>query len=186
MLEPINLGSSELVSINQLVDIVEEIAGIKLKRKYNLTAPKGVNGRNSDNTLIKKLLGWEPNTRLRDGHGKDVPLDLRSDQNGRRVTIRALTVVHAWTRSGAEVDVSRSAAKTFLVFSQTFVPDPASVGQHMADVCIEMARRGHRVRVYTRAARVRKSRPNYPRARNLPRAWISGGFRSRRSARRIC
>jgi len=65
--EPINLGSSELVSINQLVDIVEEIAGTKLKRKYNLSAPKGVNGRNSDNTLIKKVFHWEPSTRLRDG-----------------------------------------------------------------------------------------------------------------------
>lgn len=70
ILEPINLGSSELVSINQLVDIVEQIAGIKLKRTYNLKAPKGVNGRNSDNTLIKKLLGWEPSTRLRDGMEK--------------------------------------------------------------------------------------------------------------------
>jgi GDP-D-mannose 3',5'-epimerase len=67
ILEPINLGSSELVSINQLVDIVEDIAGIKLKRNYNLNAPKGVNGRNSDNTLIKKYLGWEPSVRLRDG-----------------------------------------------------------------------------------------------------------------------
>ena len=70
VLEPINLGSSELVSINQLVDIVEEIAGIKLKRNYNLDAPKGVNGRNSDNTLINKVFGWEPNTRLRDGMEK--------------------------------------------------------------------------------------------------------------------
>jgi nucleoside-diphosphate-sugar epimerase len=70
VLEPINIGSSELVSINQLVDIVEDIAGIKLKRSYNLSAPKGVNGRNSDNTLIKKLLDWEPNTRLRDGMEK--------------------------------------------------------------------------------------------------------------------
>jgi GDP-D-mannose 3', 5'-epimerase len=65
--EPINIGSSELVSINQLVDIVEHIAGVKLKRSYNLSAPKGVNGRNSDNTLIKKAFGWEPSTRLRDG-----------------------------------------------------------------------------------------------------------------------
>jgi GDP-D-mannose 3', 5'-epimerase len=65
--EPINLGSSELVTINQLVDIVEEIAGVKLKRNYNLSAPKGVNGRNSDNTLILEKLGWEPSTRLRDG-----------------------------------------------------------------------------------------------------------------------
>jgi GDP-D-mannose 3',5'-epimerase len=65
--EPINLGSSELVSINQLVDIVEEIAGVTLKRNYNLGAPKGVNGRNSDNTLILEKLGWEPSIRLRDG-----------------------------------------------------------------------------------------------------------------------
>jgi GDP-D-mannose 3', 5'-epimerase len=65
--EPLNLGSSELVSINQLVDLVEEIAGVKLKRSYNLNAPKGVNGRNSDNTLIQKIFGWEPSTRLRDG-----------------------------------------------------------------------------------------------------------------------
>jgi len=65
--EPINLGSSEAVSINQLVDFVEEIAGIKLKRNYNLSAPKGVNGRNSDNTLIKKYLKWEPNIPLRTG-----------------------------------------------------------------------------------------------------------------------
>jgi GDP-D-mannose 3',5'-epimerase len=65
--EPINLGSSELVTINQLVDIVEEIAGITLKRNYNLNAPKGVNGRNSDNTKIKQYLGWEPSIRLKDG-----------------------------------------------------------------------------------------------------------------------
>ena len=65
--EPVNLGSSELVSINQLVDIVEDIAGIKLQRSYNLSAPKGVNGRNSDNTLIRQYLGWEPGIRLRDG-----------------------------------------------------------------------------------------------------------------------
>jgi len=65
--EPINLGSSEMVTINQLVDIAEEIAGIKLDRKYDLRAPKGVNGRNSDNTMILEKLGWEPSLRLRDG-----------------------------------------------------------------------------------------------------------------------
>jgi nucleoside-diphosphate-sugar epimerase len=65
--EPLNLGSSELVSINQMVDMVEKIAGVKLKRSYDLSAPKGVRGRNSDNTLIKKLLGWEPNVKLYDG-----------------------------------------------------------------------------------------------------------------------
>ena len=65
--EPLNLGSSELVTINQLVDIVEKIADLKLNRRYNLSAPKGVNGRNSDNTLIQQIFGWEPSTRLRDG-----------------------------------------------------------------------------------------------------------------------
>ncbi len=68
--DPINLGSDEGVTINQLVDIVEDIAGIKLRRKYNLNAPKGVNGRNSDNTLIRKVFNWEPTTRLRDGMEK--------------------------------------------------------------------------------------------------------------------
>jgi GDP-D-mannose 3', 5'-epimerase len=68
--EPINLGSSEGVTINQLVDVVEDIAGIKLKRSYNLDAPKGVNGRNSDNTLLRKVFTWEPDTKLRDGMEK--------------------------------------------------------------------------------------------------------------------
>ena len=65
--DPINLGSAELVSINQLVDIVEDIAGIKLDRYYNLDAPKGVRGRNSDNTLIQSVFGWEPSITLREG-----------------------------------------------------------------------------------------------------------------------
>jgi nucleoside-diphosphate-sugar epimerase len=65
--DPINLGSSELVTINQLVGIAEQIAGIQLHRTYDLTAPKGVNGRNSDNTMILERLGWEPSIRLRDG-----------------------------------------------------------------------------------------------------------------------
>jgi GDP-D-mannose 3',5'-epimerase len=67
ILEPINLGSSEAVTINQLVDLAEEVAGIKLKRNYDLSAPKGVNGRNSDNTLIQQYLHWEPDTLLRSG-----------------------------------------------------------------------------------------------------------------------
>jgi nucleoside-diphosphate-sugar epimerase len=70
IIEPINLGSDEMVSINQLVDIVEDIAKIKVKRNYNLDAPKGVRGRSSDNTLIKKLLGWAPDIRLYDGMEK--------------------------------------------------------------------------------------------------------------------
>ncbi len=68
--EPINLGSSEMVSINQLVDYVEEIAGYKLTRKYDPDAPKGVRGRNSENTLIRQYLEWEPSIPLRDGLAK--------------------------------------------------------------------------------------------------------------------
>jgi nucleoside-diphosphate-sugar epimerase len=68
--EPLNLGSSEMVSINQLVDIVEDIAGFKLKRNYDLNAPKGVRGRNSENTLIKKYLNWEPSIPLKTGMKK--------------------------------------------------------------------------------------------------------------------
>jgi len=64
---PINLGSCELVTINELVDIVEAIAGVKLRRTYDLGAPKGVAGRNSDNTMIRRVLKWEPSTPLRDG-----------------------------------------------------------------------------------------------------------------------
>ena len=65
--EPINLGSAEMVSVNQLVDMIEEIAGVKLKRVYDLDAPKGVMGRNSDNTRIKQYLGWEPSIPLHPG-----------------------------------------------------------------------------------------------------------------------
>ncbi len=68
--EPINLGSNELVTINQLVDIVEDIANVKLTRNYKLDAPKGVNGRNSDNTKIQNYLGWQPSIKLRDGLAK--------------------------------------------------------------------------------------------------------------------
>ncbi|HJQ58521.1 MAG TPA: NAD-dependent epimerase/dehydratase family protein [Vineibacter sp.] len=67
IIEPLNIGSDELVSINRLVDIVEKIAGVKLARRYKLDAPKGVRGRNSDNDLIKRLMGWAPSVRLEDG-----------------------------------------------------------------------------------------------------------------------
>ena len=65
--EPLNIGSDELVSINLLIDIVEDIAGRRFKRNYNLGAPKGVRGRSSDNSLIKQQLGWAPSIRLCDG-----------------------------------------------------------------------------------------------------------------------
>lgn len=65
--EPINLGSAQLVTINQLVDIVEDIAGMRLQRRYDLTAPQGVRGRNSDNAMIQQRLGWEPCISLEEG-----------------------------------------------------------------------------------------------------------------------
>jgi nucleoside-diphosphate-sugar epimerase len=65
--EPLNIGSDQLVTINQLVDIVEAVAGVTLHRRYKLDAPKGVRGRNSDNTLIAQKLGWAPSVRLEDG-----------------------------------------------------------------------------------------------------------------------
>ncbi|MCJ7700754.1 MAG: NAD-dependent epimerase/dehydratase family protein [Anaerolineales bacterium] len=67
---PINLGSSELVSINDLVSEIEDIAGVKLERHYDLSAPRGVAGRNSDNTFIQQILAWEPDTPLREGMEK--------------------------------------------------------------------------------------------------------------------
>jgi nucleoside-diphosphate-sugar epimerase len=65
--EPINIGSDQLISINRLVDIAEHLAGVKLKRKYKLDAPKGVRGRNSDNTMINAKLGWAPSIPVEDG-----------------------------------------------------------------------------------------------------------------------
>jgi nucleoside-diphosphate-sugar epimerase len=67
---PINLGSSELISVNDLVSMVERIAGVKLERRYDLNAPKGVAGRNSDNTFIRSVLDWEPLTPLQTGMEK--------------------------------------------------------------------------------------------------------------------
>ena len=70
VLEPINLGSDELITINGLVDMMADVAGIKVERHHKLDAPKGVNGRNSDNTIIKKYLDWAPGILLRDGMEK--------------------------------------------------------------------------------------------------------------------
>jgi nucleoside-diphosphate-sugar epimerase len=66
----INLGSSESVTINGLVDVVEKIAGVTLERAYDKSQPRGVDGRNSDNTLIREIFGWEPSIALRDGMEK--------------------------------------------------------------------------------------------------------------------
>ena len=65
--EPINLGSDRLISVNEMVSIVEQIAGIRVERRYNLDAPLGVRGRNSDNSLIKRKLGWAPSIELEKG-----------------------------------------------------------------------------------------------------------------------
>jgi len=67
---PINLGTSELISVNDLVSMIEKIAGVTLERSYDLSAPRGVAGRNSDNTFIQSMLGWEPDTPLREGMEK--------------------------------------------------------------------------------------------------------------------
>ena len=77
VLEPLNIGSDQLVTINELVDIVERIAGVTLKRHYKLDAPKGVRGRNSDNELITRKLGWAPSIRLEDGMRKTYDWILR-------------------------------------------------------------------------------------------------------------
>jgi nucleoside-diphosphate-sugar epimerase len=82
--EPLNLGSTELVSINGLVEMVEAIADLKLTRKYNLAAPKGVRGRSSDNTSIRHKLGWEPATSLRDGVAKTYEWIYQEYERGQR------------------------------------------------------------------------------------------------------
>ena len=85
---PINLGTSEMISINDLVTMVEQIGGVKLARKYDLDAPKGVAGRNSDNTFIKSVLNWEPDTPLRAGMPKTyawIEQQYRDRKAGKRV-----------------------------------------------------------------------------------------------------
>jgi nucleoside-diphosphate-sugar epimerase len=85
---PINLGTSELVSVSEVLSKIEKIAGVKLKREYDLTAPRGVAGRNSDNTFIKKMLNWEPNTPLDKGLAvtyKWIKEQYHNRKKGRRV-----------------------------------------------------------------------------------------------------
>ena len=65
--QPLNLGTDRLVTINQLVDIVAGIAAKRLVKRHDLSKPQGVRGRNSDNTRIKKVLGWEPSIPLEEG-----------------------------------------------------------------------------------------------------------------------
>lgn len=71
--EPVNIGSSELVSVNDLVSIVEEAAGYPVRREYLTNMPQGVKGRNSDNTLVRQVLGWSPQTSLQEGIVKTYP-----------------------------------------------------------------------------------------------------------------
>ena len=101
--EPLNLGSSELVTVDGLVDIVEDVAGVKLKRTYNASAPKGVNGRNSDNSMISGCFGWEPSIRLKDGMAKTYRWihDRYLRAYGGRVGPRAAAPLGAHVRSRA-------------------------------------------------------------------------------------
>ena len=87
---PINLGTSELISINDLVSLVESIGGIKLQRHYDLGAPRGVAGRNSDNTLIKKLMNWAPSIRLEDGMEKTYKWIYDEMTSGKASVVNAL------------------------------------------------------------------------------------------------
>jgi nucleoside-diphosphate-sugar epimerase len=83
--EPVNLGSSELVTINQLVDLVADIAGVEVQRCHDRSKPQGVRGRNSDNTLVLARYGWEPTTSLRAG----------------------LTTTYAWVRDQVAASLDR-------------------------------------------------------------------------------
>ncbi len=86
--DPINLGRSELVSINQMIDMISEIAGVEVERVHNLDAPQGVRGRNSDNTLILEKLGWEPEVDLRTGLAKTyawIEEQVEKDARGEKV-----------------------------------------------------------------------------------------------------
>ena len=102
---PVNVGSSELVTINQMVSIIEQIAGITVKRNYNLDAPKGVRGRNSDNTLIQEIYGWEPSISLADGLERtyrwiyDQLVGQRADWRSRRTAGRRL---NDWTSDSVD------------------------------------------------------------------------------------
>jgi nucleoside-diphosphate-sugar epimerase len=94
---PINLGSSELVSINELVSLIEQIAEVKLERTYDLDAPRGVAGRNSDNTMIREVLGWEPNLPLREGLARTyawIEGQYYDRKAGRQVVTEDLSALH--------------------------------------------------------------------------------------------
>jgi nucleoside-diphosphate-sugar epimerase len=65
--EPLNIGSDKMVTIDEVADIIAEIAGIRIEKNYNLDGPQGVRGRNSDNTKVKEILGWEPKVSLENG-----------------------------------------------------------------------------------------------------------------------
>ena len=120
--EPLNVGSDQLVTINQLVDIVERIAGVMLTRRYKLDAPKGVRGRNSDNTLIRERLGWAPSVPLEDGLRRTYVLDSPGDDDGTRVSA-AVRV----TRRGNEAGALRHRANSSLRDDWRSAPDCALV-----------------------------------------------------------
>jgi nucleoside-diphosphate-sugar epimerase len=93
--DPINLGSDELVTINELVDVIEKAVGVDLDREYDRTKPQGVDGRNSDNTKILKELGWEPPTALRDGIKVTADwIEEQIQQHAEQETISRFAVAH--------------------------------------------------------------------------------------------
>ncbi len=102
---PLNVGSNELVSINGLVDIVESIAGVKLERRYNLGAPKGVNGRNSDNSLIRETMGWEPSISLREGLEKTYRW-IESEMAGEEIGVTGFEPATSWSQTRRSTKLS--------------------------------------------------------------------------------
>ena len=90
--DSLNLGTEELVTINQLVDLVSDVAARHINKRHNLTGPQGVRGRNSDNSLLRKTLGWEPSITLRDGLKQTYPwIEAELRKAGRKEDLAATT-----------------------------------------------------------------------------------------------
>lgn len=88
--KPLNIGSDRLVTINELADIITKIAGKKVTKKHDLSAPQGVRGRNADLTLVKKVLGWEPKIDLEEGLAKTykwIEMMLTDRKEGKKVRV---------------------------------------------------------------------------------------------------
>ena len=167
--EPINLGSDELVTINGLVDMVEDIAGVRLKRTYNLTAPKGVNGRNSDNTRIRALLGWAPSITLREGLEKTYAW-IYDQHVGRRARRHASAPgggmkgpqrsTRSWSAGTARMGRARPRLAALYHY---FHPDDVVSARHFSDFCQELVARGWQVEALPCTAGCRDEKKAYRR-----------------------